>query len=443
MHADVTSSLVDASNSVAEPRITITAMKPERHAENRAGPGESDGLVGEHPAKMPTVGAADAQGRLLTALRARQHASRVPGEERSKKNAREPEEDEHPLADRGVVVCDLECIGDVVDEVVLARRDPVDRAGDRRGLRERACRVGAQPRTVDEHVDLGAGEALELVPPRRRRGLERGDDRLLEHLRADDHRVRDVDEVLELARLPAGEQRRRVGEVDHAAHRQGERCGRSGHAEIDRVAGSSLQVPRRLRTQESAIGIERAGHESDRGIAPFVLLVEREDAYGITNGRGATAERLGVEVDEGQHVGGSDSRDPADPIPQLRGCQRCRRVRRRRDDVLATRDRSLKVQVGYRRDRAVGTCHVGERSGGAAGDRADVQAGAGQTLRQRALAGGVRDAFTVERRRVVHVRERRRRFVVDHDLVRRLRAFVHDPERHGRFLARAAARPTA
>ena len=77
------------------------------------------------------MGAADAQVGPFAALRADQDAAGVCGENGGQQDAREAEEQEHPLAHGSVVLGDLERVRDVVDQVVLTGRDLPDRPRDR------------------------------------------------------------------------------------------------------------------------------------------------------------------------------------------------------------------------------------------------------------------------------------------------------------------------
>ena len=80
----------------------------ERRQEARCGAGhraqarEGERPVGEASQQVPAMRAAQAQVGLLAPLRGREHASRVGGEERRQQRGGQAEEEEHPLADRGV-----------------------------------------------------------------------------------------------------------------------------------------------------------------------------------------------------------------------------------------------------------------------------------------------------------------------------------------------------
>ena len=94
------------------------------------------------------MGAADAQVGAFAPLRAGEDAARIGGEKGRQQHAGQAEEEEHPLADGRVVPRDLERVRDVVDQVVLARGDPVDRPRDRLRLRERGAGIGIAAATA-------------------------------------------------------------------------------------------------------------------------------------------------------------------------------------------------------------------------------------------------------------------------------------------------------
>ena len=134
-----------------------TASDPERHADHH--PGEpirgrpASGLVAASIRSAGDRGRAPRIRRLACSRRCvlARIAAGVRGQERGEHDAREPEEDEHALADGGVGPGHLQRVGDVVDEVVLARVRPASIArGDGRGLGEgpRQDRT-ASGRTVD------------------------------------------------------------------------------------------------------------------------------------------------------------------------------------------------------------------------------------------------------------------------------------------------------
>ena len=169
----------------------------------------------------------------------------------------------------------------------------------------------------------------------------------------------------------------------------------------------------------------------------LIRRVEGEHPHGPVDRGAGGVQRAGREVDERQPVGRAHARDAGGLARQLVQPDGRRRVGGQRDDVLAAREASLRGQGGEVGDGLVGHGLVGERDGAARLDRADVQARAGQALRQRALAGDVRLGRPVEGRRALHVGQGRRRLVVHDDLVGRVRALVGDRERDGDRRARA------
>ena len=138
--------------------------------------------------------------------RCRRLAPRIRRKECRQQRAGKSEEDEHALSCSRVIPRHLERIGDVVDQDVLARRYVVDGVGDSLRLGERGSWIGVEWLAHHEDVDLedwlvtqdGAGRGCHV--------LEGRHDRLGEDLRSDDHRVPDVDELLELFSLAAVEQ---------------------------------------------------------------------------------------------------------------------------------------------------------------------------------------------------------------------------------------------
>ena len=155
---------------------------------------------------MAGVCATDAKARPLAPLGGGEDSAGIRGEEGGQEDPGQTEEEEHPLAHGCVALRHLEGVRDVVDQVVLARRDAVDSLRDRCRLGERARRIRIEPRPVDEHVHLAHRGALDDPSARGAGGLERRDDLALERRRADDRRVRHVDEVLELVGVAAVEE---------------------------------------------------------------------------------------------------------------------------------------------------------------------------------------------------------------------------------------------
>ena len=137
---------------------------------------------------------------LLASLRAGEDAAGVGGEEGGQQDARQAEEEEHPLAHGGVVPGDLERVGDVVDQVVLTWGDPVDGRRDRLRLRQRRRRDRSCSRERSTSTSTSCTGGLLMIAPRvALAAWNAGTISLLERRRADDDRVRHVEEVLELA----------------------------------------------------------------------------------------------------------------------------------------------------------------------------------------------------------------------------------------------------
>ena len=224
------------------------------------------------------MSAADPQVGLLAPLRAGEDAARVRGEERGQQDARQAEEEEHPLADGGVVPRDLERVRDVVDQVVLTGCD-ARRPTARSPASARARWPGSvsQPRPVDEHVDLRHRQALELV--RRRVALaarNAGTIARLNVARADDDRVRHVEEVLELGST-CGWRRAASRATRSATPLTGSESGARRPGQ--RAAGPSrrARAPARATPRRSAAptaGANDAGDDPDRRVVRVIAPVE-------------------------------------------------------------------------------------------------------------------------------------------------------------------------
>ena len=108
--------------------------------------------------------------------------------------------------------------------------------------------------------------------------LEGRHDRLGEDLGPDDHRVPDVDELLELFSLAAVEQRLRSRDVGDAADAYAERLAHAGHAYLDDTAGPNGQGASRLGAEQPGARFVGSLDDADGRILLEVLLVQAEDA---------------------------------------------------------------------------------------------------------------------------------------------------------------------
>ena len=277
---------------------------------------------------------------MFTALRGREDAARVRGQERRHQDARKAEEQEHPLARGRVVPRHRERVRDVVDQVVLPGTDALDEPGDPLRLLQGGPRVRLQPGSIDQHVQLQHREALDLAADRCPSPVEGRDDLASKDLRGDDDRVRHVEELLELAGLSAGEQRLRTGQIDHAAHRQGKPIGATRDAQLGRGAGLRRECRGRLGAQKGRRRPEASGDDAYRGVVLLIPPIEGEHTNRMANGGAADRERTGRKIDEAEPVRGGNPRDRLRPRSELLERQHLRRVRRGRLHLLATGDRA-------------------------------------------------------------------------------------------------------
>ena len=148
---------------------------------------------------MAAVRAAQAEHGLLAPLCRGEHAAGVGRKQSCQEDRRQSEEEEHPLADRGVRARDHERVRDVVDEVVLPGSDALDGAGDGTRLRMRGGGRGMQPCALHEDVDLLGGQIRDHAAELRTRSAHGRDHAVREHGGADDDRLRHVEELLERA----------------------------------------------------------------------------------------------------------------------------------------------------------------------------------------------------------------------------------------------------
>ena len=176
-----------------------SAEKPGDHAERRSRARNGERPVAEDAHEMAAVRAAQAEHGLLAPLCRGEHAAGVGRKQSRQEDRRQSEEEEHPLADRGVRARDHERVRDVVDEVVLPGSDALDGAGDGQRLRMRGGGRGMQPCALHEDVDLLGGQALDHAAELRTRGAHGRDHAVREHGGADDDRLRHVEELLERA----------------------------------------------------------------------------------------------------------------------------------------------------------------------------------------------------------------------------------------------------
>ncbi len=376
---------------------------------------------------------AQAQVGLLAALGTGQHAPGIGSEECRHQDRGQAEEDEHPLADRGVGLRDDERVRDVVDEVVLTGRDPRDRAGDRPCLRERRGRARVQALARDEHVDLLDRKRLDHASELCTAGPERGDDRAREDRRADDDGVAHVEEVLEVARPPAREQRVGASEVGDAADRQRERAA-GREPQLDRRSRPHPERPRRLGADQRGARAEPAGRDPDRRVVVAVAAIEGEDPYRVAHDGASGAQRSGGKIDERESVGRGHGRDRGDPRAHLLERPLPRAVGGNRHEALPARDARPQPQRP-RGHGSPGARRVGDRRGRRRSDRPDVAAQPGETRRERAPAGLVRKPRPVQPRRSRDVAKWRRRLFHDDDVVRGLGSAVDHPERDGHGLS--------
>jgi hypothetical protein len=380
------------------------------------------------------MGTADSQGRLFAALHGGEDAAGVRRQEGRHQQPGHPEEEEHPLAHGRVISGHRERVGDVVDQEVLGIADPIDGLGDARGLCQGGCGVRLQPGPIDQHVELQHREALGHAANGGARRGECRDDLVPERRGGYDHRIRHVEELLQLGGLPAREQGLGSSQVDHAAHRKRERVSAPRNADLDRRAGLRHECLSGLGAHQDGPRRETSRDDPDGRVVRLISPVEREDADWIADGGTAGGDRVGRKVDEAESVRGGDTGDPRHLRLELLQRQDRRCVRRRRHHLLTAGDRTLESERTDIVDRLSGSDGVRDPHDGVRFYPPDVQAEARRPVGQRALPGDVWDPAAPHRRRAVDVRERRCWRVVHHDLVRRRGTFVGDDECHRRLL---------
>ena len=396
-------------------------------ADERAGTGERERAIGEHPQQLTPLRSAQAQIGLLSPLRRGQHPSRVGGQRRRQQDCGQAEEEEHALADGGVGARHAERVRDVVDEVVLPGGDPIDRTRDGPRLRQRLRRIGAQPSPLDAHVHLLDRPAPDHPAERRALRAQRRHDRAGEHGRADDDRLWHVEEVLESARAAAGKERPRARQVGHAADRQRDAAAR-GEAQRDGLARLDGESASGLGAEQGGRRPERSARDADRGVVVAIAAIEREQPNPSAHGHAARPERPGGQVDEGQPVGGCHAGNRRDPRAHLREREAARAVGRDRLEALAARDAGSQPYLP-RAHAARDPRPVGDRDRRSRGDRSDVASQAGNALRERTPAPRAGQPRAVQRRRAGEIAERRGRLFLDDDVVRGLGPAVDHAQR--------------
>ena len=235
------------------------------------------------------------------------------------------------------------------------------RVSDRLGLGQSRSGIGVERLALQEDVDLEDRLTTKDRAGGRRHVLEGRDDRFGEDLGPDDHRVPDVDELLELFSLPAVEEGLRPRHVGDAADAYAEGLAHAGHADLHDTTGTDRQGPGRLGAEQSGARFVGTLDDPDGRVLLEVSVVQAEDANRLGRPLGASRERAGVEIDERQRLCSGYARDLADLAGQLVKAQRFGGVGLDRDADLAAGEARARTQGRHRLHGRVGHHVVRQR----------------------------------------------------------------------------------
>ena len=244
----------------------------------------------------------------------------------------------------------LECIGDVVDQDVLPGSDRIDCIGDTFRLGEGGCGISIERLAYREYVDLENRSTTQDRARGRGHVVKSRDDRFREHLGLDDHRVSDIDELLELLSFPAVEEGLRARYIGDATDPYAERLAHPRHPYLHGTTGTDRQSARRLRAEQAGARFVGPADDLDGWVLLEVSVVQAKDADPFGEPLGACRGRALVEIHERKRLCSRHAGDPADLSRQLVKAERFGGIGFDRDANLAAGEARPGTQRWHRLD---------------------------------------------------------------------------------------------